>query len=56
MRRRGPRDCFNCQVGVSPFWWIPLCKDCRRAVQVTGLAVGALVGAAIKILTHLGWL
>lgn len=50
------RSCRNCGVDVGPLQWIPLCKDCRRAVQIAFLVGGFLCGFVVKALTHWGWL
>lgn len=48
--------CLNCKASQDKFWWIPLCKDCRRAIQVAGIIGGLLCGAAVKLLTLKGWM
>lgn len=48
--------CANCKAAQDKFWWVPLCKDCRRAISWAFLAGSAIVGGLVKLLTHWGWL
>jgi hypothetical protein len=50
------RYCKNCEAAVYPEWRLFLCRDCRRAVRWTFIIGGFVCGAAVKALTHWGWL
>lgn len=54
-KRMRQKRCFNCRDQISPLWRMPLCRDCRRAIEVTIAIMGLGAWALDRLAHHMGW-